>query len=144
MKTRNLNIKKPKIAFVCNHNSCRSQISEAISKLKSKEVFDSYSAGTEIKNNINKDAVRLIKKIYNIDMEKTQKPKTLDEIPEPDIIIFMGCDVSCPIADAKYTENWNLDDPTGKSDSEFSKIISIIEKNIVALTQKISKGEITL
>lgn len=63
---------KPKVAFVCVHNSCRSQIAEALGKQPAKDVFDSYSAGTELKDQINPDAVRLMIKIYGIDMEETQ------------------------------------------------------------------------
>jgi arsenate reductase len=40
---------KPKVAFICVHNSCRSQIAEALGKHFSADVFESYSAGTEIK-----------------------------------------------------------------------------------------------
>ena len=51
---------KPKIAFICVHNSCRSQIAEAFGKVLAADVFESYSAGTEIKPQINQDAVRLM------------------------------------------------------------------------------------
>ena len=60
---------KPKIAFICTHNACRSQIAEALGKKLAGDVFESYSAGTAIKNQINPDATRLLKKIYGIDME---------------------------------------------------------------------------
>lgn len=72
-------MKKPKVAFVCVHNSCRSQIAEALGKYLSSNVFDSYSAGTETKPQINQDAVRLMKEMYQIDMEKTQYSKLLSE-----------------------------------------------------------------
>ena len=83
-------MKKVKVAFICVHNSCRSQIAEALAKLLAGDVFESYSAGTETKDKINEDAVRLMKEIYNIDMEKSQKPKTLDKLPPIDIAITMG------------------------------------------------------
>ena len=70
-------MKKPKVAFVCVHNSCRSQIAEALGKYLSSNIFDSYSAGTETKPQINQDAVRLMKKMYQIDMEKTQYSKLI-------------------------------------------------------------------
>jgi arsenate reductase len=84
---------KPKAAFICVHNSCRSQIAEALGKHFAGYIFDSYSAGTEIKPQINQDAVRLMKELYDIDMEKTQHSKLLDEIPPVDIVITMGCNV---------------------------------------------------
>ena len=128
---------KPKVAFICVHNSCRSQIAEALGKFFASAVFDSFSAGTETKTQINQDAVRMMKKIYNIDMEKTQYSKLITELPEIDITIKMGCNVICPFVDSKYEEDWGLDDPTGKSDEEFEIIIAEIERKIKELVEKI-------
>ena len=135
-------MRKPKVAFICVHNSCRSQIAEALGKHLSSNIFESYSAGTEIKPQINQDAVRLMKEIYRIDMEKTQYSKLLSEIPEVDIVITMGCNVKCPVIPCEYREDWGLNDPTGKDDVEFSKIIHSIHTKILELTEKIEKGEL--
>lgn len=121
---------KPKVAFVCVHNSCRSQIAEALGKKLAFDVFESYSAGTELKDHINPDAVRLMKLLYGIDMEKTQYNKLITDIPEPDVIIFMGCNVSCPNVPSQYAENWGLDDPTDKGDEQFIQVIKQIESKI--------------
>ena len=129
---------KPKVAFICVHNSCRSQIAEALGKHLASHVFDSYSAGTETKAQINQDAVRLMKKIYNIDIEETQYSKLITELPDIDIKITMGCNVICPFVDSKYEEDWGLDDPTGKNDEEFEKIIAQIEMKIKELADKIT------
>ncbi len=56
-----------KVAFICVHNSCRSQIAEALCRVYRKDL-EVYSAGTEIKPKINKDAIRIMKEKYNIDM----------------------------------------------------------------------------
>lgn len=130
---------KPKVAFVCVHNSCRSQIAECLGKLLAKDVFDSYSAGTQIKGKINADAVRLVKKMYGADMEKTQYCKLLSDLPQPDVVIFMGCNVSCPVLASQYSENWGLDDPTGKSDEEFMRVIRTIERKIFQLKEKLQR-----
>ncbi|MFI3252155.1 MAG: arsenate reductase ArsC [bacterium] len=129
MKTKQL----PKVAFICNHNSCRSQMAEALGKHLCSDVFESFSAGTIIKSQINQDAVRLMKEIYNIDMEETQYNKKIDDIPNPDIVIFMGCNVECPILIAKCNDNWGLDDPSGKTDDEFKVIIKEIERRVLEL-----------
>ena len=110
---------KPKVAFICVHNSCRSQIAEALGKLLAADVFDCFSAGTETKPQINQDAVRLIKRLYGVDMEQTQYSKLLSEIPPVDIVITMGCNVSCPSLPCRYREDWGLDDPTGNGDDCF-------------------------
>ena len=122
-----------KVAFICVHNSCRSQIAEALGKHFRGENFEFYSAGTETKPQINKDAVRLVKQLYGIDMEQTQFSKTFDKIPAPDIAISMGCDVGCPFIGRDFDDNWGLPDPTGKSDDEFIAVIRAIEEKILAL-----------
>ena len=119
---------KKKVAFICVHNSCRSQIAEALGKFLAGEIFESYSAGSEIKPQINQDAVRLMKKLYGIDMEKTQFSKLISEIPKPDIAISMGCNVTCPFIGRAFDDDWQLEDLTGKSDEEFIKIIKEIGK----------------
>lgn len=124
---------KKKIAFICVHNSCRSQIAEALGKHFAADVFESYSAGTETKPQINRDAVRLMKKLYGIDMEKTQYSKTFDKIPPPDIAISMGCDVGCPYIGREFDDNWGLPDPTGESDELFEDVIHRIEEKILKL-----------
>lgn len=128
---------KPKVAFICVHNSCRSQIAEALGKHLASDVFESYSAGTETKPQINQDAVRLMKQIYGIDMEKTQKSKLLEEIPPIDVVVTMGCNVECPYLPCRHREDWGFLDPTGKSDDEFIEIIRIIEEKIKGLKTKL-------
>lgn len=133
---------KKKVAFVCVHNSCRSQMAEALGKLYGSEVFESYSAGTETKPQINQDAVRIIKDLYEIDMNETQKSKLLSDIPEVDIVIKMGCNVVCPYLPANHIEDWGLEDPTGKSDEEFIKIARTIEEKVKDLAKRIKEDVI--
>ena len=124
---------KKKVAFICVHNSCRSQIAEAVGKHLRGGDFDFYSAGTETKPQINRDAVRLMKQLYGIDMEQTQFSKTIDEIPFPDIAISMGCDVGCPYIGKGFDDNWGLPDPTGQSDAVFVEVIKQIHDLVLAL-----------
>ena len=131
-------MKRPKVAFICVHNSCRSQIAEALGKYLAADVFESYSAGTEIKSQINQDAVRLMKQIYNIDMEQTQYSKLLSDISPVDVVITMGCNVNCPCMPCQHREDWGLDDPTGKDDSVFLGVIQEIDRKIRELKQLLS------
>lgn len=135
---------KPKVAFICVHNSCRSQMAEALAKKYANDVFESYSAGTETKPQINRDAVRLIKKCYGIDMDATQHSKLLTDLPPIDIVIKMGCNVVCPYLPSRYVEDWGLEDPSGKSDAEFMIIIDQIEAKVKKLATAIKNNEINL
>lgn len=132
---------KPKVAFICVHNSCRSQVAEALGKALAEDVFKSYSAGTALKNQINQDAVRLTKQLYGIDMELTQRPKLLEEIPPVDIVITMGCNVDCPFLLCRHREDWGFEDPTGKSDEEFIEFIKLVESKIINLKNSLVMHE---
>lgn len=133
---------KKKVAFICVHNSCRSQMAEALGKIYGGDCFESYSAGTETKPQINQDAVRIIKDLYGIDMNETQKSKLLSDIPDIDIAVKMGCNVVCPFLPAQHVEDWGLEDPTGKSDEEFIKTVKTIEEKIKDLIRRIQDNEI--
>ena len=131
---------KLKVGFICVHNSCRSQMAEALSKHFASDVFEAYSAGTETKDRINQDAVRLIKSRYDIDMEQTQSSKLIGILPPLDIVITMGCNVECPYLPNRFREDWGLDDPTGKSDDEFINVIKTIENKILDLSHRIKNN----
>ena len=135
---------KPRVAFLCVHNSCRSQIAEALGKEFAAEVYESYSAGTETKPQINPDAVRLVKTRYGIDMEKEQYSKLTTELPEIDIVVTMGCNVVCPFVPNVHQEDWGLDDPSGESDAVFHATIDRIHEKVLDLKRRIEKGEIRL
>ena len=127
-----------KVAFICVHNSCRSQIAEALGRHLAADVFESYSAGTETKPRINPDAVRLMKQVYGIDMEaEGQRSKRLAEIPAVDVVITMGCNVQCPTLPCAWREDWGLEDPTGKPDEAFRKTMRLIEGKILDLKARL-------
>ena len=132
---------KPKVAFICVHNSCRSQIAEALGKLLAAEVFESYSAGT-VKTALNQDAVRLMKAKYQLDLTQSQTSKTLAALPAVDIVITMGCNVSCPTLPCRYREDWGISDPTGKDDATFEAVIATIETKVRQLASRITAGEL--
>jgi len=138
-------MKKLKIAYVCVHNSCRSQMAEAITKELASDLFIPYSAGTETKPQINQDAVRIIKDLYQVDMNQTQRSKLLDDIPqELDVLVTMGCNVECPFIPTQHREDWGLDDPSGKEDSAFLLTAEIIKEKLLLLKKRIESGELDI
>ncbi len=130
---------KPRIGFICVHNSCRSQMAEALGKQLAQDVFDSYSAGTETRPRINPDAVRIMKQLYGIDMERTQHSKLIDVLPPLDGVITMGCNVKCPWLPSRFWEDWGLDDPTGQPDAAFIDTAKAIEEKILELRDRLIK-----
>lgn len=128
---------KPKVAFVCVHNSCRSQMAQALGTLLASQVFESYSAGTETVPRINQDAVRLMKERYGVNMEQTQYSKLITQLPPVDIVVTMGCNVSCPTLPCSHREDWGLEDPTGKADEEFLAVMDTIAEKVQDLARRI-------
>ena len=129
-----------KVAFICVHNSCRSQIAEALGRHLAGDVFESYSAGTETKPQINPDALRLMKQVHHIDMEaEGQNSKLLSDIPEVDVVVTMGCNVQCPFLPCQWREDWGLDDPTGKPEEAFLETIRRIEEKVLDLRDRLQK-----
>ena len=132
-------MRKPKVAFICVHNSCRSQIAEALGKKLAADVFESYSACTETKPQINQDAVRLMKAVHGIDMEREQYSKLFSELPVIDVVVTMGCNVQCPTLPCSQREDWGLDDPTGQPDEVFLDTIRQIEEKILDLKARLAQ-----
>lgn len=133
---------KPKVAFICVHNSCRSQIAETLGKALAADAFESYSAGTETKPQINPDAVHLMKQVYGIDMEASQHSKLLTDLPAVDIVVTMGCNVQCPTLPCRHREDWGLDDPTGQSDAVYLDTIEQIREKVLDLKRRVVDGKL--
>ena len=131
---------KPKVAFVCVHNSCRSQMAEAIAKILAADVFEAYSAGTETKPEINSDAVSIIKELYAVDMTATQHVKLLEALPKIDILVTMGCNVTCPYLPCQHREDWGLEDPSGKDKKAFLQTAELIREKVMDLKKRIASG----
>ena len=124
------------IAFICVHNSCRSQMAEAIAKKLNPDEFNWYSAGTELKNAVNSQAVKVVRQMYGIDM-CDHRPKLISDIPPVDVVVTMGCNVSCPSLPCKHREDWGLADPTGSGDEVFVQIATAIEHKIVDFVKRL-------
>ncbi|WIF93940.1 arsenate reductase ArsC [Caminicella sporogenes] len=132
---------KKKVAFVCVHNSCRSQMAEAWAKHLGSDVLDAYSAGTEKYPEVKPDAVKVMEEV-GIDMTG-HYPKLLTDIPEEiDILITMGCNVVCPYIPCKHSEDWGLEDPSGKPIKEYRKTRDIIKEKIENLIEKVKIGKL--
>lgn len=130
-----------KIAFVCIHNSCRSQMAEGFGRTLGKGIFETYSAGTEHYPEVKPLAVEVMEEL-GIDMSQ-QHPKLLSDIPETlDILITMGCGVECPFVLCTHREDWGLEDPSGGPIEDFRVTRDSIKEKVETLIQRIEKGDL--
>ncbi len=136
-------MKKYKIAFVCVHNSCRSQMAEGLMNSMNDGRFEVYSAGTENYPEVKPLAVEVMEEI-SVDMSG-YKPKLLSDIPsELDLLITMGCNVSCPHVPNKYREDFGIADPSGGPKEDYIEARELIKTKIIELINKIDDGTIDL
>ncbi len=134
---------KYKVAFVCVHNSCRSQMAEGWTKKLGSDIFEVYSAGTEDYPEVKPLAVQVMEEV-GVDMSE-HKPKLLNDIPsELDLLITMGCNVSCPFVPNQHSEDWGLDDPSGGPIEGFRETRELIKLKVEELIQRVKTGEIEL
>ncbi|SDK13854.1 arsenate reductase ArsC [Natronincola ferrireducens] len=132
---------KKKVAFVCVHNSCRSQMAEAWAKDLGKDVLEVYSAGTEEYHEVKPGAVEVMEEV-GIDMGK-HYPKLLTDIPqEVDVLITMGCNVACPFVPCSHNEDWGLEDPSGGPIEDFRNTRDIIKAKVEDLIKRVKNQEL--
>ncbi|ECK1948416.1 arsenate reductase ArsC [Campylobacter lari] len=134
-----------KIAFICVHNSCRSQMAEALCKKMATELglnLEIYSAGSDISKEINPKAIKILKQKYALDIS-SYKAKGFDSLPKDlDIVVGMGCGVACPSVGARYHFDFGLEDPSGFEDEDFIKVVESLELKLKELLEKIIQGKL--
>ena len=132
---------KKKVAFICVHNSCRSQMAEGWAKKLGSDVLEAYSAGTENYHEVKPLAVQVMEEA-GVDMSG-HTPKLLTDIPEEvDILITMGCNVVCPFLSNSHSEDWGLDDPSGGPVEDYIKTRDLIKEKVEDLIERVKNNEI--
>lgn len=128
-----------KITFACVENSCRSQIAEAIAKMKfGDKGIEFSSAGTHPAAKVDEGAFALLKKFG---ISRQGAPKSFADIDKPDIVVTMGCDVRCPYIPGVKTIAWEIPDPKGKSQEQYVKVKKLIEEKLADLIDTVRKNE---
>lgn len=136
-------MKKYKVAFVCVHNSCRSQMAEGWANKLGSDIFEAYSAGTEDYPEVKPLAVEVMEEA-GVDMS-AHKPKLLTDIPEElDLLITMGCNVQCPFVPNRYFADWGIEDPSGGPIEGFRETRDIIKEKILHLIDELKNDRIEL
>ncbi|TCW60029.1 MULTISPECIES: arsenate reductase ArsC [Bacteria] len=132
---------KKRVAFVCVHNSCRSQMAEGWAKKLGSDVLEAYSAGTENYPEVKPLAVQVMEEA-GVDMSD-HHPKLLSDIPaELDILITMGCNVVCPYVPCRHREDWGLSDPSGGPIEDYRRTRDIIKEKVEDLVQRVKNNQI--
>ncbi len=128
-----------RVAFICTHNSCRSQVAEAFSRHITYGAYEAFSAGANPAPAIDRGAVLVMKRHFGIDMlEGGQYPKGLEELPDKvDGVVTMGCQDECPVVPSTWLEHWDLPDPTGGSEEEYFTVLEKVREKVIELADRI-------
>ena len=124
-----------KVLFVCVENAGRSQMAEGFFKKLAPSDYDGISAGTIPVSEINPLAVQAMKEV-DIDIsDNKSKLVTNEMIEESDSVVNMGCmdKESCPALFVEEIDDWDIEDPKGKSIEEIRKIRDSIETKVKKL-----------
>jgi len=143
-----------RVAFICTHNACRSQMAEAIARHLGGDVATFLSAGTEIADKVDPLAIRAVSDLYGVVIDESYHPKIIEDILPVDMVVTMGCGVSCPVVPEKQAQfsssdagqltaqqDWGLDDPSGGDIKEFEAVAREIHERVVDLIARIEQGE---
>jgi arsenate reductase (thioredoxin) len=123
----------PEVLFVCVHNAGRSQMAAALLDHYATGRINVRSAGSTPANEINPAVVAVMNEI-GLDLSKEfPKPLTDDAARAADVIVTMGCGDACPFFPGKRYEDWELEDPAGKSADQIRPIRDEIDRRVKAL-----------
>jgi len=131
-------LSKPTVLFVCVHNAGRSQMAAGFIRHMAGDRVEVLSAGSEPADAINPVAVRAMAEV-GIDVSK-EKPKLLQDtaVEQADVVITMGCGDACPIFPGKRYEDWDLEDPAGKSIEQVRPIRDEIGRRVERLAAQLT------
>ncbi|MBW3591585.1 MAG: arsenate reductase ArsC [Actinobacteria bacterium] len=133
----------PKVLFVCVHNAGRSQMAAALLEHYSRGRVQVRSGGSAPAEQVNPAAVEVMNEVG---MDITQAaPKTVTDegVRAADVVITMGCGEVCPVYPGKRYEDWQLDDPQGRTVDAVRQIRDEIDRRVqVLLAELIGKDEV--
>jgi protein-tyrosine-phosphatase len=99
-----------------------------------------WSGGSEPASGVNPAAVAVMAEI-GIDISKEfPKPLADEFISAADVVVTMGCGDSCPIVAGKRYEDWELEDPSGKTVAEVRPIRDEIGRRVTGLLDRLLVG----
>jgi arsenate reductase len=128
---------RPEVLFVCVHNAGRSQMAAALLEHHAKGRVLVRSAGSTPADEVNPVVVEAMKEV-GLDLSKAYpKPLTDESVRASDVVITMGCGDACPIYPGKRYEDWDLEDPAGKTVEQVRPIRDELDRRIRRLLDEI-------
>jgi arsenate reductase len=128
---------RPSVLFLCVHNAGRSQMALGFFNHLAGGRAVAWSGGSEPADQVNPSAVEAMAEI-GIDITgETPRRWTFDDLAAADVVVTMGCGDTCPVVPGKRYEDWELEDPKGKTVEETRPIRDEIGRRVAQLLQQL-------
>lgn len=128
---------RPVVLFLCVHNAGRSQMALGFFAALAGEHAVGWSGGSEFAGEINPAAIASMAE-RGIDISREfPKPWTEEIVRAADVVVTMGCGDACPIFPGKRYEDWELEDPAGKTAEHVRPIRDEIERRVRTLLDEL-------
>ena len=130
--------KVPAVLFLCVHNAGRSQMALGwFTRLAAGRAI-AWSGGSEPVDRIDPNVIAAMAEA-GIDITgEFSKPWTDEFVLAADVVITMGCGDACPLLPGKRYEDWELDDPAGKTLDQIRPIRDEIKDRVTNLIDKLT------
>jgi protein-tyrosine-phosphatase len=128
------------VLFLCVHNAGRSQMALGWFNALARGRATAWSGGSEPADSINPAAIEVMREVGIDITDEYPKRWTDDVVQAADVVVTMGCGDSCPYYPGKRYEDWELDDPAGKTVEDVRPIRDAIRERVVALLEDLGIG----
>jgi protein-tyrosine-phosphatase len=137
-------VDRPKVLFVCVHNAGRSRMAEAFFNQLAGDRYKGVSAGTEPAGHPHREVMEAMAEVHLPIDDRPGTQLTQELADDALLVVGMGCAVeeACPGLSVPI-DDWQLDDPKGKSADEVAEIRDTIEmrvRNLVARLDREAAG----
>jgi arsenate reductase (thioredoxin) len=128
----------PEVLFVCVRNAGRSQMAAALLDARAAGGVRVRSAGSDPGERINPAVVEALREVGIDVSHEFPKPLSDDAVRAADAVITMGCGDACPIYPGKRYEDWEIEDPEGKSLDDVRRIRNEIDARVQHLLSELT------
>jgi arsenate reductase (thioredoxin) len=130
--------KVPSVLFLCVHNAGRSQMALGWFTHLAGDKAIAWSGGSEPVAQVNPGAVAAMAEV-GIDISREFPKPWVDEfLVAADVVVTMGCGDACPLMPGKHYEDWELEDPAGKTVEEIRPIRDELRDRVSDLLRRLA------
>lgn len=127
------------VLFVCVQNAGRSQMAEALFRLKAGRAHETRSAGSRPAERVHPEVVTVMREL-GVDLSD-RVPRRLEgaDAEWADVVVTMGCGDECPVVPGARYVDWELPDPAGCPLEEVRAVHDEIARRVEQLVEELGR-----